>query len=285
MLLLLRRPPDQEAALQKLLDDQQDKSSPSYHAWLTPAQFGQQFGPADADIQTVTNWLLSHGFQINNVTAGRTLIEFSGSAGQVRSTFHTEMHRYLVNGEARMANASDPQIPAALAPVVAGPVSLNNFPIASHMRQLGTFQRSKNTSLAKPLFTFPGCTPAGCFALGPADFATIYNSAPLLSGTPRIDGTGQTIAIVGESDIDLTDVTDFQTMFGMTPNFSASNIIVNGPDPGVNGSEGESDLDVQWAGAVAPGATVNFVYVRIDRDDSGDFSFRPSTSWKTISRG
>ncbi|MGC1486130.1 MAG: protease pro-enzyme activation domain-containing protein, partial [Candidatus Acidiferrum sp.] len=259
MLLLLRRPPDQEAALQKLLDDQQDKSSPSYHAWLTPAQFGQQFGPADADIQTVTNWLLSHGFQINNVTAGRTLIEFSGSAGQVRSTFHTEMHRYLVNGEARMANASDPQIPAALAPVVAGPVSLNSFPIPSHMRRLGTFQKSKNTSLAKPLFTFPGCTPAGCFALGPADFATIYNSAPLLSGTPKIDGTGQTIAIVGESDIDLTDVTDFQTMFGMAPNFSASNIIVNGADPGVNGSEGESDLDVQWAGAVAPGATVKFV--------------------------
>jgi hypothetical protein len=226
---------------------------------LTPAQFGQQFGASDDDIQAVTNWLQAHGFRITNVTAGRTLIEFSGTAGQVRSAFHTEIHTYLVNGEKHTANASDPQIPAALAPVVIGPVSLNNFPIPSHIRRLGTFQRAKNSALAKPMFTFPGCTPAGCFGLGPADFATIYNSAPLLSGTPKIDGTGQTIAIVGESDIDPTDVTDFQTMFGMPPNFSSSNIIVNGADPGFNGSEGESDLDVQWASAVAPGATIKFV--------------------------
>ena len=263
MLLLLQRSPVQEAALESLLDAQQDKSSPSYHQWLTPAQFGQQFGPADADIQTVTNWLQSHGFQVTNVTAGRTLIEFSGTAAQVRSAFHTEMHTYKVNGETHIANASDPQIPAALAPVVAGPVSLNNFPIRSHLRQLGTFRRMKGSSLAqpldKPLYTFPGCTPAGCFGLGPADFATIYDSAPLLAGTPKIDGTGQTIAIVGESEIDPTDVTEFQTMFGLPQNFSASNIIVNGADPGINGSEGESDLDVQWSGAVAPGATIKFV--------------------------
>jgi Pro-kumamolisin, activation domain/Bacterial Ig-like domain (group 3)/IPT/TIG domain len=261
MLLLLQRSADQEADLQKLLDDQQNKSAANYHAWLTPAQFGQQFGPADTDIQTVTGWLQSHGFQITNVTQGRTLIEFSGNAAQVRNAFHTEMHKYLVNGATHLANASDPQIPAAFAPVVAGPVSLNNFPISSHIRKLGSFHRAKGSSLAQPLYTFSGgCTPAGCFALGPADFATIYNSAPLLTGSPKIDGTGQTIAIVGESDIDPTDVTDFQTMFGMTPSFSAAaNIIVNGADPGVNDSEGESDLDVQWAGAVAPGATVKFV--------------------------
>ena len=120
MLLLLQRSADQEAALQELLDDQQNKSSANYHAWLTPAQFGQQFGPADADIQTVTNWLQSHGFQITNVTAGRTVIEFSGNAAQVRRAFHTMIHKYMVNGEAHMANATDPQIPAALAPVVDG---------------------------------------------------------------------------------------------------------------------------------------------------------------------
>jgi len=264
MLLLLQRGPDQQAALAQFMEQQQDKSSPNFHAWLTPQQFGQQFGPSDADIQTVTNWLQSYGFQITNITAGRTLIEFSGTAGQVRSAFHTQIHNYFANGELHTANASHPQIPAALAPVVVGPVSLNNFPIRSHLRQLGTFHRAKGSNLAqpldKPLYTFPGCTPAGCFGLGPADFATIYNSAPLLSGNPKIDGTGQTIAIVGESDIDPTDVTDFQTMFGMTPNFSAANnIIVNGADPGFNGSEGESDLDVQWASAVAPGATVKFV--------------------------
>ncbi len=259
MLLLLQRGADQETALQKLLDDQQNKSSANYHAWLTPAQFGQQFGPSEADIQTVTNWLQSHGFQITNVTAGRTLIEFSGNAAQVRSAFHTEIHKYLVNGEAHMANASDPQIPAALAPVVAGPVSLNNFPVKSHMRRLGTFLKSIKTGETKPLFTFPGCQAGSCFGMGPADFAAIYNTAPLLSGTPKIDGTGQTIAIVGESNINVQDVIDFRNMFGLSPNFSSSNVILNGPDPGISDSEGESDLDVQWSGAVAPGATIKFV--------------------------
>jgi pro-kumamolisin-like protein/Big-like domain-containing protein len=259
MLLLLKRSQDQEAALQKLLDDQQSKPTPNYHAWLTPAQFGQQFGPADADIQTVTNWLQSHGLQINKVSAGRTVIEFSGSAGQVRSAFHTEIHKYVVNGEARMANASDPKIPAALASVVLGPVSLNNFPSKSHLVPLGSFSRSKSTGETRPLTTTGICGPSDCFALGPADFATIYNSAPLLSGTPKIDGTGQTIAIVGESNINLADVSDFRTAFNLPKNFSTSNIILNGLDPGINPSEGESDLDVQWAGAVAPGATIDFV--------------------------
>jgi len=259
MLLLLQRGADQEAALQELLDDQQNKSSANYHAWLTPAQFGQQFGPADADIQTVTSWLQSHGFQITNVTAGRTVIEFSGNAAQVRSAFHTAIHKYLVNGETHMANASDPQIPAALAPVVAGPVSLNNFPVKSHLLPLGTFRKSIETGETKPLSTFPGCESGSCFGMGPGDFATIYNTTPLLSGTPKIDGTGQTIAIVGESDINPQDVIDFRTMFGLSQNFSSANIILNGADPGINGSEGESDLDVQWSGAVAPGATIQFV--------------------------
>jgi hypothetical protein len=276
ILLLLQRGPDQQEALAQFMERQQDRSSPNFHAWLTPTQFGQQFGPSDADIQTVTNWLQSHGFQITNLTSGRTLIEFSGTAGQVSSAFHTEMHNYLVNGEMHTANASDPQIPAALAPVVVGPVALNNFPVASHLRRLGTFHRAKGSALAqpldKPLYTFSGCTPAGCFGLGPADFATIYNSAPLLAATPAINGAGQTIAVVGESDIDPTDVTDFQTMFGMTPNFtSTNNIIVNGADPGFNGSEGESDLDVQWASAVAPGATVKFVTSQPTETTAGIF--------------
>lgn len=72
MLLVLTRSPEQEAALTTLLDEQQDKSSPNFHRWLTPEQFGQQFGPADADIQAVTGWLTSQGFRVNSVAKGRT---------------------------------------------------------------------------------------------------------------------------------------------------------------------------------------------------------------------
>ena len=113
MLLVLKRGPDQETALRKLLDDQQDKASPNYHQWLTPEQYGQQFGPTDTDLQTITAWLQSHGFQVGS-TKGRTVLEFSGTAGQVQEAFHTTMHKYIVNGEQHWANASDPQIPTAL---------------------------------------------------------------------------------------------------------------------------------------------------------------------------
>ena len=127
MLLVLKRSPEQEAALQQFLDAQQDKSSAQYHAWLTPDEFGRQFGPADEDIQAVVSWLSSHGFDVPRVGKGRTAIEFSGTAGQVQEAFHTEIHQYAVNGEQHWANASDPQIPTALAPVVAGVNSLYDF--------------------------------------------------------------------------------------------------------------------------------------------------------------
>ena len=119
MLLVLKRSPEQETALRKLLDDQQDKNSTSYHKWLAPEQFGAQFGPSDADIQTITSWLQSHGFQVGT-TKGRSVLEFSGSASQVQEAFHTSIHRYLVNGEQHWANSNDPSIPEALVPALAG---------------------------------------------------------------------------------------------------------------------------------------------------------------------
>src|SRR6266849_459308 len=128
MLLVLQRSPQQENALRKLLDEQQDKFSSNYHRWLTPEQFGQQFGASDQDIQIILFWLQSHGFQIAKVARGRTVIEFSGTAAQVQEAFHTEIHKYIVNGEEHWANSKDPQIPAALTPVVAGVATLHNFP-------------------------------------------------------------------------------------------------------------------------------------------------------------
>jgi len=251
MLLVLQRSAEQEAALRKLLDEQQTKSSPNYHMWLTPEQFGQQFGPADADIQAVTGWLTSQGFQVSHVAAGRTVIEFSGTAGQVREAFHTEIHKFVVKGEEHWANASDPQIPAALTPVVAGFASLNNFPKRPMHRLLGTFSKSKATGELRPLFTLG----SNNYALGPTDFATIYNVTPLWSaGT---DGTGQTVAIVSDTNINTQDVADFRSLFGLPAN--VPQIILNGPDPGINSDETEADVDVEWAGAVARGATIDLV--------------------------
>src|SRR6266446_2569033 len=209
MLLLLQRSAEEESALRQLLDDQQSKSSPNYHAWLTPEQFGKQFGPADADVQAVTQWLTSHGFAGINVGLGRQVIEFSGTAGQVRNAFRAEIHRFVVNNEEHMANATDPQIPAALSPVVAGVVSLHNFPRKSHAKVLGQFRHSLGKTGLEPLFTFPNPRNGNNFyGLGPGDFATIYNSKPLIASGNN--GAGQTIAIVGETNINVQDVEQFR---------------------------------------------------------------------------
>jgi Pro-kumamolisin, activation domain/Bacterial Ig-like domain (group 3) len=274
MSLLLQRSPDQETALRQLLEQQQDKTSPNYHKWLTPEQFGKQYGPADSDIQAATDWLTSRGFSGIKVSPGRTRIEFSGNVGQVRNAFQTEIHHFFVNGKMHVANVSDPQIPTALAPVVAGVVSLHDFRPKSQAHRLGTFRKTKATGEVKPLFTFAGCGSGGtqpCYAVGPGDFSKIYN---LPAGMP--DGTGVTIAIVQDSNLNVADVTQFRSLFGLPANFSASNIILNGPDPGIqgpdsfSGDEVEADLDVQWAGAVAPGATIDVV-VSEDSQTLGDF--------------
>jgi hypothetical protein len=270
--LLLNRTADQQAALDKLMLEQVDAASPNFHKWLTPDQYGTQFGPSDEDVQAVKNWLNSQGFSGIKTTAGRTIVEFNGTIGSVRRAFATEMHRFMVRGEEHFANVGDPQIPSALAPVVLGVVSLHNFRKQSHIKRFGKFRRDLTTGEIRPLFTFTDVN-GQFFGMGPADFAKIYN---IPAGA---DGTGQSIAIVGRSNINHQDVTDFRTMFGL-PAYSACNlavaqpqlcVILNGADPGlVSGDEGEADLDVEWSGAVAPKATIKFVVSEATQTDFVD---------------
>ena len=263
ILLLLQRSAEQDAALRQLMEEQQSKNSPNYHAWLTPEDFGKKFGPADTDVRAVTDWLTSHGFQNLKVSKGKTVVEFSGNVGQVRNAFGTEIHQYNVNGKEHFANVNDPQIPAALAPVVRGVVALHNFRPKPMVHRLGTFQRNAKTGEVRPAFTFTDVNGT-FYAVGPADFATIYNIPSTRTGA------GQSIAIVGQSNINVQDVTNFRSIFGL-PAYSAGqlNVILNGPDPGlVDGDEGESDLDVEWAGAVAPAATIDFVVTQTSLTDA-----------------
>jgi len=249
MLLLLQRSPEQEAALQQFMAEQMSNESPNFHKWLSPQQFGAQFGPADSDIQAVTGWLTSHGFTAIRVAPGRNVVEFSGNVGQVRAAFHAEIHKFLVKGEERQSNTSDPQIPSALTSVVVGIVSLHNFPSKSMRRSIGAFTRMADGRVV-PQFTVTD-TSGTFYAMGPADFAKIYNIPASL------DGTGGNIAIIGFSDIDVTDAHDFRALFGLPVNDPV--VVNNGPDPGFSSEEGEADLDTQWAGAVAPKATIHYI--------------------------
>ncbi len=250
IIVQLRRSPAKEAELKQFLADQQDPSSPGYHHWLTPAEFGKRFGPSEADLALVTGWLKSEGFRVDEVAKGRMWINVSGTVAQVEQAFHTSIHLFTVDGKMRHANTQDPAIPRALAGVVAGVVSLNDFPIKpmnSGFRPIAplcpTGPRTEYTATD------------GSHYLAPADFATIYDVNPL--HTAGITGAGVTIAIVGQTDIALSDINGFRSTFGLPVN--APTIIVNGPDPGTTSDEVEADLDVEWSGAVAPYATIAYV--------------------------
>ena len=245
MMLVLEPDAAQQQALQALLAAQQDPQSSEYHQWLTPEQFGERFGVSNHDLGQVLNWLEAEGFQIEPVAAARRTIVFSGTAAQVETAFHTAIHIYDVNGERHYANATDPRIPAALAAVVSGVASLHDF------------RSSPQHTGARALPPTTEYTSGGTNYMAPADFATIYDVAALYSSST--DGTGQSIAVLGRSNILMPDVTKFRSMFGL----SAVNptVVLNGPNPGIISSseQTEAELDVEWAGAVAKNAAIQFV--------------------------
>jgi hypothetical protein len=276
MMLLLQRSATQESELETLLAQQSDPSSASYHHWLTPTEFGQRFGPSDADVAQVTGWLQSQGLTVDKVSHGRVTIQFSGTAAQVQTAFHTAIHRYVVEGETHYANVSDPQIPEALAPVVAGVTSLHNFlprPMSVEGQRVKRDAKSGRfvavdgeSGGASAEFTRTNSSGNTKEDVTPTDFATIYNVLPLWNS--GINGAGQTIAIAGESDINLSDIATFQSSFGLANN--VPNVIHNGTAPGYTSSQEEQELDVEWSGAVAPGATITLV-VSANTNTTGGF--------------
>ena len=253
MLLVLSRSAAQQTELDSFLQNQQNPQSPQFHQWLTPQQFGQRFGAADADLAKITAWLQANGFQLGRVSNGRNVVEFSGTAAQVRQAFHTEIHKYLVNGETHWANSSDPQIPAALAPVVAGVSTLYSFRKHSQISALQANVAKVGAPGSRPQFTGSN----GQHALAPNDLATIYNIAPVYGA--GIKGDGTTIAVVARTNINTQDIQDFRTAFALPVNLPQ--ILINGTNPGNLGSseEAEAVLDASWAGALAPDATVQLV--------------------------
>src|ERR1035441_3984850 len=226
------------ASLNAFLAEQQLPGSPNYHNWLTPEQFGDRFGLTANDIAQVAAWLQSEGLKIDKVARGRHWITFSGTAAQAARCFHTSFHHYLVNGETHFANVDAPPIPAALADVVGGFIGLDDFKPASQI------VRPQHTS------------SKGNHSLVPDDLAAIYNIAPLYAA--GIDGTGQNIAIVGDSSLDLSDLRAFRQIFNLPYNDPIQ--ILVGDDPGYNSDVVESNLDIEWAGAIARGAQIVYVY-------------------------
>jgi hypothetical protein len=272
MVLLLKRSPEQEAALETLLDAQQNRKSPQYHRWLTPSQYADQFGVSSETLARVAQWLQSNGMRVDSIAQSRMFIVFSGTNAQLQEAFHTQIHEYEVKGELHHANSSDPETPSAFAPVIAGITSLHDF----HSRALHTevsiahADRSRKEwrldSKSTPTFT-TSVNGNTFYAVTPYDFAKIYNVAPLWS--EGVNGSGQSIAIVSRSDISPADVDNFRASFGLPA--KNLNIIYDGPNPGKTVDESEADLDVEWSGAIASNATIDLVVAGSTFTTDGSF--------------
>ena len=280
MLLLLKRPAAEEAALQQFIAEAHTPGSASYRHWLTPAQLGSQFGPADSDVQAVVAWLQSQGLAVAKVSQAKTTIEFSGTAGQIESAFATRIHSFQLDGVNHIANVVNPQIPAALVPVIAGISPLNDFrPRPMHTASFARTATPAPTSANpraissrpsgnQPDLTFPTSNGGTFYAVAPADFATIYNTPNSAlnqnhSGSLNLTGTGVTIGIAGDSNVDGlasgSNVANYRSLFGLPTLSAGSKVVVDGSDPGVgSGDEVEALLDLQVASAVAPGADLIF---------------------------
>jgi uncharacterized protein (TIGR03437 family) len=243
MMLLLKPSAAQQTALSQLLQRQQDASSPDYHRWLTPQQYAGQFGFSSGDISKISDWLTSQRFTVDYVAPSRTWIAFSGTAAQVAGAFGTSIHQYDAGGVLHYANSSDPTIPAALADVVTGIRGLSDFRLQPRLRK------------ATPQMNGPG----GTHDLAPDDLATIYDIAPLYAA--GVEGTGQSLAVVGQSNINLSDIQAFNAMFNL-PAPNVTKVLVGRTNPGLvtSGDEDESDLDLEWSGAVARQAQIYFYY-------------------------
>ena len=256
MILLLTPDAAQQQALDDLVAAQQDPESPLYHQWLTPESFGEQFGIAEGDLQRVVGWLLEQGFEVEPISQSRREVIFSGTAAQVEAAFSTQIRTYVVDGESHYANADDPEIPEALAEVVGGVVTLHDFHAKPQHRVL------RPASGAAPMYT-----SGTAHYLAPADFATIYNVASVYGR--GIDGSGQTIAVAGRTNVNPADAPAFRNRFGLPPNDPT--VVLNGTDPGIvsTDEEVEAALDVQWAGAVAKNAAVQLVVSGSTRTTDG----------------
>ncbi len=254
MLVMLQRPPEREAARQHFLREAHTPASPVFHQWLTPEEYGSQFGARDEDIQTVATWLQAHGFSVARVTRSKTMIEFSGTASEVREALHTEIHQYSAAGRSFYANDREISVPASILSLIRNFAPLNTFPLTSYVAPAGTAKFSRSAHGGEPAFTLTA-NNAPFYALAPEDFATQYDLSPVYSaGT---NGSGQTIGIIGATNVNLALVNAYRELFNLPGD--NTQIVVDGEDPGDGLAPNiEALLDIELSGAVAPNATVNF---------------------------
>ncbi len=247
----------QQADLTQLLAAQLNPTSPSYHQWLTPEQFGARFGLSSSDLSKVSAWLTSQGFTITSVARSSTFINFSGTVAQAQQAFGTTIHSVSLNGEEHITNLTDPVLPAAIAGVVLDVSGLNDFKLQPRSRS-----RSLTTEPLPAFTTTVGGVTSHYIA--PGDLYTIYDFPPASS---NLNGSGVTIAVMGQTDLTTgnvlpdANITAFRTAAGLPTINLKTQLATGSKDPGVSTNDiDEAHLDVEWSSAAAPSAQILYVY-------------------------
>ncbi len=240
-----------EAQLEQLIAAQQDKSSPQYHQWLTPAEFNSQFGPTDSDIAAVSSWLASKGFSVGSTGANRRMLNFSGSAASAETAFGVKIR--TDDTGTLYTNVNDPVIPQSLASKIQAIGGLSN-----------TITPHPNLK-SEQLHPVPDTTIGTSTAFGPSDIYSFYDQAPPTDSSN--DGSGaDCIAVIEDSDFPLPDVDAFDGQFQVEPIVPTE--LYATTDPGYTGEdEIEALLDVEYSHAAAPGAPI-YAYIGNENDTS-----------------
>lgn len=244
VVVVLAQTADRQRALQVYLEGQNDRQSPDFRHRLSPEEFADRFGATPANVDAVYRWLEDYGLTAS-VSRSRVFISVEGNASQLASAFHTTFHTFLLHGKTLHSLIAEPSVPAEIAPLIHSISGLSQDPVKATPLLLPEQQAETLTS--------------GNHVITPADFATIYDLNPVYKA--GYSGSGQSIAVVGQSRVASDDVQNFAAYTNLTLSNPQVVLPPGSVDPGETNDDDqvEATLDVTRTSSVAPGATVYLV--------------------------
>jgi hypothetical protein len=238
-----------QAALSNLLRQIYDPASPNYHHYLTPEQFAEQFGPAEADYQAVVAFANANGLRVTATHPNRVLLDVDAPVANVERAFHVTMRTYQHPVENRTFYAPDAE------------PSLDLIVPILHISGLNDYSLPRPRFVTKPLADSQNELPNADTGSGPAgtfmgnDFRAAY--AP----DTTLTGSGQVVGLLQFDGYSASDIAYYESQAGL-PNVPLQNVLIDGASGAPSGTSGqvEVSLDIEMAISMAPGLSQIIVY-------------------------
>ncbi|MGH8162590.1 MAG: protease pro-enzyme activation domain-containing protein, partial [Gammaproteobacteria bacterium] len=291
------------AKLTQFLQELHDPRSPSYRQFLTPAEFTAEYGPASTQVAAVEKYLKGYGIKVKDVSPNRLLIHTEGTTVAYENALGVQINDYRMNGRGFFSTSDRPKLPVAIAGFVQNVIGLNNavrMRPRSHIKPLALGAKASGGPAASRSAAndVPAPPPQSSAYYNPLQIGAAYDW-PSITGSD--DGSGVTIAILtaASSNLQASDYAGFWNAFGL-PDHTVNLIDVDGDKNLTNGMV-ETLLDMEWSGAMAPGATLDVyigddpalttfidVYSQFVTDDNAQVMTTswgaPETSWGTLAQ-